>query len=95
MGALMCVNMLSLISFFLPSSSVSLPLQRRKINLDRTKGLVEILFEQLSREDEGSYTAQLRDGRAKNQFTLVFVDKSEKPPTTQMMEECCRRFYDL
>ncbi|XP_023271028.1 myomesin-3 [Seriola lalandi dorsalis] len=47
----------------------------RKINFDKTKGLVEILFDQLSQEDEGSYTAQLRDGRAKNQFTLVFVDQ--------------------
>uniref|UniRef100_A0A672HCA0 Myomesin 3 n=2 Tax=Salarias fasciatus TaxID=181472 RepID=A0A672HCA0_SALFA len=48
----------------------------RKINFDRAKGLVEILFDQLTPEDEGSYTAQLKDGRAKNQFTLVFVDKS-------------------
>ncbi|XP_073341600.1 myomesin-3 [Pagrus major] len=48
---------------------------RRKINFDKAKGLVEILFDQLSQEDEGSYTAQLRDGRAKNQFTLVFVDQ--------------------
>ncbi|XP_029929114.1 myomesin-3 [Myripristis murdjan] len=47
----------------------------RKINFDKAKGLVEILFDQLSQEDEGSYTAQLRDGRAKNQFTLVFVDE--------------------
>ncbi|KAM4580373.1 myomesin-3 [Odontesthes bonariensis] len=47
----------------------------RKINFDKAKGLVEILFDQLSQEDEGSYTAQLRDGRAKNQFTLVFVDQ--------------------
>uniref|UniRef100_A0AAQ5YSJ1 Myomesin 3 n=1 Tax=Amphiprion ocellaris TaxID=80972 RepID=A0AAQ5YSJ1_AMPOC len=44
----------------------------RKINFDKAKGLVEILFDQLSPEDKGSYTAQLRDGRAKNQFTLVF-----------------------
>ncbi|XP_012730505.2 myomesin-3 [Fundulus heteroclitus] len=48
---------------------------RCKINFDRAKGLVEILFDQLSQEDEGSYTAQLRDGRAKNQCTLVFVDQ--------------------
>ncbi|XP_008429299.1 myomesin-3 [Poecilia reticulata] len=48
---------------------------RRKINFDKAKGLVEILFDQLSQEDEGSYTAQLRDGRAKNQCTLVFVDQ--------------------
>ncbi|XP_034145032.1 myomesin-3 isoform X2 [Esox lucius] len=47
----------------------------RKINFDKTSGLIEILFEHLSKEDEGSYTAQLRDGRAKNQFTLVFVDE--------------------
>uniref|UniRef100_A0A671L3D0 Myomesin 3 n=1 Tax=Sinocyclocheilus anshuiensis TaxID=1608454 RepID=A0A671L3D0_9TELE len=48
----------------------------RKINFDKAQGLVEILLDQISREDEGSYTAQLKDGRAKNQFTLVFVDKS-------------------
>lgn len=52
-------------------------LQHRKINFDKAKGLVEILFDQLSREDKGSYTAQLRDGRAKNQFTLLLVDQSE------------------
>ncbi|XP_015230877.1 PREDICTED: myomesin-3-like [Cyprinodon variegatus] len=48
---------------------------RCKINFDKAKGLVEILFDPLSQEDEGSYTAQLRDGRAKNQCTLVFVDQ--------------------
>ncbi|XP_068997823.1 myomesin-3 isoform X1 [Embiotoca jacksoni] len=47
----------------------------RQVNFDKAKGLVEILFERLSQEDEGSYTAQLRDGRAKNQLTLVFVDQ--------------------
>lgn len=52
-------------------------LQRRKINFDKSKGLLEIMFEQLSQEDEGSYTAQLRDGRAKNQVTLVLVDQSK------------------
>lgn len=58
--------------------------QRRKINFDKAKGLVEILFDQLSPEDEGSYTAQLRDGRAKNQFTLVFVDQSRSPAQRQV-----------
>ncbi|CAM4696725.1 unnamed protein product [Leuciscus chuanchicus] len=47
----------------------------RKINFDKAQGLLEILFDQISKEDEGSYTAQLKDGRAKNQFTLVLVDK--------------------
>ncbi|TRY72904.1 hypothetical protein DNTS_011798 [Danionella cerebrum] len=48
----------------------------RKINFEKAKGLLEILFEQITAEDEGSYTAQLKDGRAKNQFTLVLVGKS-------------------
>uniref|UniRef100_A0A4W5MQP3 Myomesin 3 n=1 Tax=Hucho hucho TaxID=62062 RepID=A0A4W5MQP3_9TELE len=48
-----------------------------KINFDKASGLIEILFDQLSKDDEGSYTAQLCDGRAKNQFTLVLVDESE------------------
>ncbi|XP_034730713.1 myomesin-3 isoform X2 [Etheostoma cragini] len=47
----------------------------RKITFDKAKGLVEIVLEQLSQEDEGQYTAQLKDGRAKNQFTFVFVDQ--------------------
>ncbi|KAK7887070.1 hypothetical protein WMY93_026691 [Mugilogobius chulae] len=47
---------------------------RRKITFDKAKGLVEILFDPLTPEDQGSYTAQLRDGKAKNQCTLVFVD---------------------
>ncbi|KAA8591786.1 hypothetical protein FQN60_017160 [Etheostoma spectabile] len=47
----------------------------RKITFDKAQGLVEILLEQLSQEDEGQYTAQLKDGRAKNQFTFVFVDQ--------------------
>ncbi|XP_076868595.1 myomesin-3 [Brachyhypopomus gauderio] len=50
----------------------------RRIGFDRENGLVEILFDHLSKEDEGSYTAQLKDGRAKNQFTLVLVDEKFK-----------------
>nr|XP_061814698.1 myomesin-3-like [Nerophis lumbriciformis] len=48
---------------------------RRKINFDKAKGLVEVLIDRPGPEDEGSYTAQLRDGRARNQFTLVLVDR--------------------
>lgn len=59
--------------------------QHRKINFNKAEGLVEILFDQLSPEDEGSYTAQLQDGRAKNQFTLVFVDDSESLCTFEIM----------
>lgn len=66
------------------SLSLSSSLQHRRINFDKANGLVEILFDQLSREDEGSYTAQLQDGRAKNQFTLVFVDDSKFLPGVMM-----------
>ncbi|XP_045154869.1 myomesin-3 [Echinops telfairi] len=46
----------------------------RKINFAREKGLVEVILENLSEEDKGSYTAQLQDGKAKNQITLALVD---------------------
>ncbi|KAL4657592.1 myomesin-3 [Arapaima gigas] len=61
----------------------------RKINFHKARGIVEILIDQLSPADEGSYTAQLRDGRAKNQFTLVFVD--EKFQQTVAWSETNRR----
>ncbi|KAM5247782.1 myomesin-3 [Ctenodactylus gundi] len=46
----------------------------RKINFDREKGLVEVIIQHLSEDDKGSYTAQLQDGKAKNQITLTLVD---------------------
>ncbi|XP_062046619.1 myomesin-3 [Lepus europaeus] len=46
----------------------------RKINFEREKGLVEVIIQNLSEEDRGSYTAQLQDGKAKNQITLALVD---------------------
>lgn len=61
--------------------------QHRKINFNKAEGLVEILFDELSPEDEGSYTAQLQDDRAKNQFTLVFVDNSESLCTFGIMSQ--------
>ncbi|KAK0142941.1 Myomesin-3 [Merluccius polli] len=47
---------------------------RRQVRLDRASGVVEVLLDPLEGEDQGSYTAQLRDGRARNQFTLLLVD---------------------
>ncbi|XP_061676890.1 myomesin-3 isoform X2 [Syngnathoides biaculeatus] len=49
--------------------------EHRTIRFDKAAGLVEVLIERLSHEDEGTYTAQLRDGRARNQFTLVLVEQ--------------------
>uniref|UniRef100_A0A4X2M7S0 Myomesin-3 n=1 Tax=Vombatus ursinus TaxID=29139 RepID=A0A4X2M7S0_VOMUR len=44
-----------------------------KINFDREKGLVELTIQNFSDEDMGTYTAQLQDGKAKNQITLALV----------------------
>lgn len=51
--------------------------QNRKINFEREKGLVEVIIEPLAEEDKGSYTAQLQDGKAKNQITLALVDDGQ------------------
>lgn len=75
------------------SSSSSSLLQRRQINFNKAEGLVEILFDQLSPEDEGSYTAQLQDGRAKNQLTLVFVDDSECLTYSETIQSCVGGFF--
>lgn len=54
--------------------------QNRKINFVREKGLVEVIIQQLSEDDKGSYTAQLQDGKAKNQITLALVDDGQLAP---------------
>ncbi|CAL8249585.1 unnamed protein product [Boreogadus saida] len=48
---------------------------RRRWRLDRAGGLVEVLLDPLGAEDQGSYTAQLRDGRSRGQFTLLLVER--------------------
>ncbi|XP_014804109.1 PREDICTED: myomesin-3 [Calidris pugnax] len=47
-----------------------------KINFVKGKGLVELIIQNFCADDKGIYTAQLQDGKAKNQFTLVLVDES-------------------
>ncbi|XP_029475460.1 myomesin-3 isoform X2 [Rhinatrema bivittatum] len=42
----------------------------RKINFDRAKGLIEIIIQDFSEKDKGTYTADLKDGKATNQFSL-------------------------
>ncbi|XP_078094440.1 myomesin-2-like [Mustelus asterias] len=44
-----------------------------KINFDKANGIIEIIIPNFSENDEGSYTAQLQDGKAKGQFTLVLI----------------------
>ncbi|KAF4800112.1 Myomesin-3 [Turdus rufiventris] len=47
-----------------------------KINFVREKGLVELIIQDFCADDKGVYTAQLKDGKAKNQFPLVLLDES-------------------
>ncbi|NWR48689.1 MYOM3 protein, partial [Regulus satrapa] len=47
-----------------------------KINFVKEKGLVELIIQDFCADDKGMYTAQLQDGKAKNQFTLVLLDES-------------------
>ncbi|XP_053124580.1 myomesin-3 isoform X2 [Hemicordylus capensis] len=44
-----------------------------KINFDRANGLVELIIQDFCEDDKGTYTAQLKDGKAENQFTLALV----------------------
>ncbi|XP_041069130.1 myomesin-2 [Carcharodon carcharias] len=46
-----------------------------KINFDKANGIIEMIIQNFSEEDEGSYTAQLQDGKAKGQVTLVLIDE--------------------
>uniref|UniRef100_A0A8C0GBV8 Myomesin 3 n=1 Tax=Chelonoidis abingdonii TaxID=106734 RepID=A0A8C0GBV8_CHEAB len=45
-----------------------------RINFDRANGLIELIIQDFCDDDKGTYTAQLQDGKAKNQFTLALVD---------------------
>uniref|UniRef100_A0A8C4YTF3 Myomesin 3 n=1 Tax=Gopherus evgoodei TaxID=1825980 RepID=A0A8C4YTF3_9SAUR len=47
-----------------------------RINFDRANGLIELIIQDFCDDDKGTYTAQLQDGKAKNQFTLALVDDS-------------------
>uniref|UniRef100_A0A4W3JFJ1 M-protein, striated muscle-like n=1 Tax=Callorhinchus milii TaxID=7868 RepID=A0A4W3JFJ1_CALMI len=54
-----------------------------KINFDKASGLIEMIIQNFAEEDQGSYTAQLQDGRAKGQFTLVLIDEKFRAILTQ------------
>ncbi|XP_028936184.1 myomesin-3 [Ornithorhynchus anatinus] len=47
-----------------------------RIQFDREGGLVELVIPDFSEKDRGTYTAQLRDGKARNQISLALVDDS-------------------
>lgn len=41
---------------------------------------MEVIIQNLTEDDKGSYTAQLQDGKAKNQITLALVDDGQLCP---------------
>uniref|UniRef100_UPI00358F10D3 myomesin-1-like n=1 Tax=Myxine glutinosa TaxID=7769 RepID=UPI00358F10D3 len=51
---------------------------RIKTNCDPKTGIVEMIVTELKPEDEGTYTVQIQDGRAKNEATLVLIEDDFK-----------------
>uniref|UniRef100_A0A8C5JE35 Myomesin 2 n=1 Tax=Junco hyemalis TaxID=40217 RepID=A0A8C5JE35_JUNHY len=46
---------------------------RHKINCDRSNGIIEMVMEKFTIDNEGTYTVQIQDGKAKNQSSLVLI----------------------
>jgi len=43
------------------------------MNFDKNTGIIEMFMESLGKEDEGTFTFQLQDGKATNQSSLVLI----------------------
>uniref|UniRef100_A0A8C5H7S8 Myomesin 1b n=1 Tax=Gouania willdenowi TaxID=441366 RepID=A0A8C5H7S8_GOUWI len=50
------------------------PLSQGEMNFDKNTGVIEMIMESLTPEDEGTFTFQLQDGKATNQSSLVLID---------------------
>ncbi|XP_024136408.1 M-protein, striated muscle isoform X2 [Oryzias melastigma] len=47
--------------------------EKYKMNFDKNSGVIEMVMESLTPGDEGTYTFQLKDGKATNQSSLVLI----------------------
>uniref|UniRef100_A0A3Q3K320 Myomesin-1 n=1 Tax=Monopterus albus TaxID=43700 RepID=A0A3Q3K320_MONAL len=47
--------------------------EKYKMNFDKNSGVIEMIMESLTPEDEGTFTFQLQDGKATNQSSLVLI----------------------
>ncbi|KAM6978017.1 myomesin-1 [Aplochiton taeniatus] len=47
--------------------------EKYKMNFDKNTGIIEMIMESLTPEDEGTFTFQLQDGKATNQSSLVLI----------------------
>lgn len=47
--------------------------QTHRIKCDKSTGIVEMVMDRFTIENEGTYTVQIHDGKAKNQSSLVLI----------------------
>lgn len=47
--------------------------ETHKIKCDRSTGMIEMVMDRFTIENEGTYTVQIQDGKAKNQSSLVLI----------------------
>uniref|UniRef100_A0A8D3DHL4 Myomesin-1 n=1 Tax=Scophthalmus maximus TaxID=52904 RepID=A0A8D3DHL4_SCOMX len=47
--------------------------EKYKMNFDKNSGVIEMIMESLTPADEGTFTFQLKDGKATNQSSLVLI----------------------
>ncbi|KAM5278521.1 myomesin-2 isoform 2-T2 [Hipposideros larvatus] len=52
--------------------------ETHKIKCDKSTGIIEMVMDQFTIENEGTYTVQIHDGKAKNQSSLVLIGDAFK-----------------
>ncbi|XP_018120179.1 M-protein, striated muscle [Xenopus laevis] len=52
--------------------------ESHKIKFDKSAGVIEMVMDTFTVENEGTYTVQIQDGKAKNQSSLILIDDAFK-----------------
>ncbi|XP_053566344.1 myomesin-2 isoform X2 [Bombina bombina] len=52
--------------------------ESHRINFDKSTGVIEMVMDRFTIENEGTYTVQIQDGKAKNQSSLVIIGDAFK-----------------
>lgn len=52
--------------------------ERHRIKCDKSTGIIEMVMDRFTIENEGTYTVQIQDGKAKNQSSLVLIGDAFK-----------------
>uniref|UniRef100_A0A8C1JFC9 Myomesin-1 n=1 Tax=Cyprinus carpio TaxID=7962 RepID=A0A8C1JFC9_CYPCA len=61
------------VRFWLQAEKISANGKVEYMNFDKNTGVIEMFMESLGKEDEGTFTFQLQDGKATNQSSLVLI----------------------